>query len=240
MINGKRVLALVTARAGSKGLPGKNLRLMCGKPLIAWTIEQGLASRYIDSLVVTTDGEDIARVAREHGAEVPFLRPLELASDTATSMSAVFHAIEFLEGTGRHYDLLALLEPTSPLRQSSDIDGSIELCEAKGEEASVVSVAAVESGHPSFLYCLESDYLKPMLGSQPTGLRRQDLRQNYYYLEGCVYVSPIPTLRKKGSFYHEHTIPWIVERYQAIEIDEAPDFIMAEALMSARIEGRLK
>lgn len=137
MIKGKRVLGLVPARGGSKGLPGKNLRLMCGKPLIGWTIEQGMASKYIDRLVVSSDSTEIAKIALKHGAEVPYLRPPELASDTASSASVILHALDYLACQEDFYDLIVLLEPTSPLRDVSDIDGAIELCVQHGDGASV-------------------------------------------------------------------------------------------------------
>lgn len=239
MINNKKILGLVTARAGSRGLPGKNLRPLLGKPLVAWTIEQGLASRYIDKLVISTESPEIAEVARVYKAEVPFLRPSELSTDTARSMDVVEHALDFLGDAGEKYDLLVLLEPTSPLRAVSDIDGAIELCDSLGECSSVVSVAAAENNHPAFLFSRDSQYLKPLLDKSPNGLRRQDLEGNFFYPEGSVYVSPTSLLRVRKGFYHSHTAPWIVDRYKSVEIDELSDFIIAEALMSASIEGRL-
>lgn len=239
MINNKTVIGIVTARGGSKGLPGKNLRQLCGKPLIAWSIEQGLASKYIDHLIVSTDDEEIANVAQACGASVPFIRPPNLASDKATSISVILHAINFLSEMGDQYHLVVLLEPTSPLRETADIDGAIELCVNNGCETSVVGVAAVESAHPSFLFKIESGVLKSMTGEQPSGLRRQDLLQDYFYLEGSIYVSPVEKLRQENSFYHANTMPWIVERYKAVEIDELSDFIMAEGLMAAKIQGVL-
>lgn len=239
MINNKKILGLVTARAGSKGLPGKNLRVMSGKPLIALTIEQGLSSSYIDKIIVSTDAIEIAEVARKYKAEVPFLRPTEYSTDSATSFEVIQHAIEWLENNGQTFDMVVLLEPTSPLREVSDIDGAIELCDRLGDESSVVSVVAAENCHPAFLFKMEGRNLRSMLDDAPNGLRRQDLQESYYYLEGSVYVSPVSLLREKKGFYHEYTAPWMVERYKAIEIDELSDFIMAEALMTARVKGVL-
>ena len=127
MINGKTVIAIIPARGGSKGLPGKNIKPLCGKPLIAWSIEAGLASQYIDEVMVSTDSEEIANIAREFGASVPFLRPVELASDTATTLDAVKHVIEYYENEcNRYFDYIVLLEPTSPLREKDDLDMMLE------------------------------------------------------------------------------------------------------------------
>jgi len=240
MINDKHVLALIPARAGSKGLPGKNIRRLCGKPLIAWTIEQGLGSSFVDKVVVSTDSEEIASVARHYGASVPFLRPQDLASDLASSLEVIFHAIDFLELRGEIYEYIVLLEPTSPLREVSDIDGAIELCAHSSQVESVVGVAKVDNTHPSFLFSLQDGRLHPMQGKHPTGIRRQDLVRDYYYLEGSVYVSNLKGLRREQTFYHDRTAPWIVDKYKAVEIDSVADFMVADALMDAQIKGILK
>jgi len=239
MINGKRVVAIVPARAGSKGLPGKNLRELCGKPLIAWSITQGLACSYVDTVLVSTDSEEIAAVAAAHGARVPFLRPAELAGDGASSVDVLLHAVDYLASLGEAYDYLLLLEPTSPLRDAADIAGALELLDRSTACESVVGVAKVEAAHPAFLFTVQGGLLKPMSGAQPTGLRRQDLKVDYYYLEGSIYASSITSLRTARSFYHSATSPWVVDRFKAIEIDELGDFIMAQALLQARLDGVL-
>ena len=239
MINNKRVVAIIPARGGSKGLPGKNIRELCGKPLIAWSIEQGLECKYIDSIVVSTDSDDIAAVARQYGAQVPFLRPASLAGDEASSMDVLFHALDHLNGADEIFHYVVLLEPTSPLRDVSDISGALETLDRGGLE-SIVGVAKAENLHPAFLYVVRDGVLRPMSGTQPIGMRRQDLKEDYYYLEGSIYAGSVTSLRKNRSFYHATTAPWIVDRYKAIEIDEMSDFIAAEALMQARIAGILK
>jgi CMP-N,N'-diacetyllegionaminic acid synthase len=239
MYNGKSIVAIVPARGGSKGLPGKNIREMCGKPLIAWSITQATESRYIDEVLVSTDSQAIADAAVKYGAIAPFLRPEYLAADTSSSIDVLLHAIDHLAQSGRAYDYVVLLEPTSPLRDVADIDGAIELLMNTGEAESVVGVTKAEGSHPAYLFSLGNKILRPMLGSQPTGLRRQDLQGEYYYLEGSVYVSSVPALTKHRSFYHSNAAAWVVERYKSIEIDELCDFIAAEALMKAKIEGLL-
>ena len=240
MIDGKSILAIIPARAGSKGLPGKNIRPMCGKPLIGWSILQGLESQYIDEVLVTTDSQEIVDIANQFGANAPFIRPKSLASDDATSIDLLLHAVDYLTKVGRVYDYLVLLEPTSPLRDISDIDGAIKLLINNELAESVVGVTKAEEAHPSFLFTIQNELLKPMLLTQPNGLRRQDLKDDYYYLEGSIYVSSVKALIERRGFYHTDTLPWVVDRYKAIEIDELSDFISAVALMQAKIQGVLK
>lgn len=238
MIEGKPVIAVIPARSGSKGLPGKNVRTLCGKPLIAWTIEQALACPEVDKVIVSTDDPEIARVAVSYGAEVPFLRPDELATDIASSVDVVVHAIDFMAKNGSNYDLVVLLEPTSPLREVSDISGAIKQLLSTPNCQSVVGVSQVESVHPAFLCQVNEGLLKSYLGVQPTNLRRQDIEE-LYFLEGSVYVSYIEALKANRSFYHESTAPWVVERYKSFEVDELVDLIVIEALMGAKQEGKI-
>jgi N-acylneuraminate cytidylyltransferase/CMP-N,N'-diacetyllegionaminic acid synthase len=239
MFKGKKILAIIPARSGSKGLPEKNIRSMCGKPLIAWSILQGKKSKYIDNVLVTTDSKKIADISKQYGAEVPFIRPKSLANDDSSTFDVLLHAIQFLTKNDRIYDYIVLLEPTSPLRDLSDIDGAIELLINSEFAKSIVGVTKAESSHPSFLFTIQNRLLNPMLKQQPNRLRRQDLKNDYYYLEGSVYVTSIQALIKYGGFYHAETMPWVVERYKAVEVDELSDFIVAEALMNAKFEGIL-
>eukprot|EP00831_Metopus_contortus_P066154 TRINITY_DN59033_c0_g1_i1.p3 TRINITY_DN59033_c0_g1~~TRINITY_DN59033_c0_g1_i1.p3 ORF type:complete len:201 (-),score=47.51 TRINITY_DN59033_c0_g1_i1:21-623(-) len=151
MIAGKRVLALVPARAGSKGLPGKNIKPFCGKPLLLWSVEHGLASSYVDSVVVSTDSREFAEIAKKGGAEVPFIRPEHLASDTAASIDVMLHTVDFLEARGDLYDILVLLEPTSPLRKPEDIDKALEVLCSHPHAESIVAISLTEAQHPVFL-----------------------------------------------------------------------------------------
>ena len=240
MISGNRVLGIIPARSGSTGLPGKSVREFCGKPLIAWSIYQGINSGCIDNLLVSTDSQEIANVALSFGANVPFLRPDVLADDSASSVDVILHAVDFLADLGDVYDYIVLLEQTSPLREESDIVGALESLIANQDPQSIVRVAKAESTHPAYLFTLENNILTPMLSDVPTNLRRQDLPSAYYFLEGCVYASSVKALRHNRSFYHGQSIPWIVERYKSIEIDEYSDFVSAEALLKARLDGVLR
>lgn len=228
-MDGLRVLGLIPARGGSKGLPGKNIRDLCGKPLIAWTIDAARAASCLDAIVVSTDDPGIAAIAARHGAEVPFLRPAELSGDTASSIDMVIHAVDTLAAAGRVFDLVVLLEPTSPLREASDIDNGVSRMLALGASA-VVSVCRAESAHPAFMYRQRPDArLMPFMERQPTGVRRQEI-EPLFFLEGSLYASRIDVLRERRSFYHEDTVAYEVPKWKSIEIDDLDDFLMVEAL----------
>ena len=238
MLRNLKILAVVPARGGSKGLPGKNTMPVAGKPLIAWSIEQARASRLIDDVVVSTDREEIAQVARSHGAKVPFLRPAELATDTASSIDVVMHMLDRLAAGGERFDIVVLIEPTSPLRETSDIDGALERLVATPGAESIVGVAGVEAVHPAFLFREHDGFLNSYTGMSASGVRRQDL-ETLLFIEGSVYAAYTESLRARGSFYHDRTIGWRVPRYKALEIDEMPDLIACEALLNARRDGRI-
>jgi len=229
MIGESRVLGLVTARGGSKGLPGKNIRPLCGKALIGWTIDTAFEANVLDAVVVSTDDPQIASVAKQFRAEVPFLRPPELASDTASSIDVVLHAIHMVEKSGRVFDIVVLLEPTSPLREPQDIHGALEKMLA-ADAGAVVSVCRAESTHPAFMFRQGEDFrLSPFLERSPTGLRRQEI-EPLFFLDGTVYASRIDVLRTKRSFYHSDTVAYEVPKWKSLEIDDLDDFQMVEAL----------
>ena len=233
MINSSRVIGLILARGGSKGLPKKNIKLINGMPLISWTILEALSSKFIDDLVVSTDCNEIARIAIDYVANVPFTRPAELATDTTSSFEAIVHALNWLASNGKTHDVIVLLEPTSPMRDSSDIDTSLSLLDSD-DASSVVSVCKAESLHPSFMYFMGAGgELIPFSGVQPNGLRRQDL-ESTYFLDGSIYCSYVDVFLENGGFYHENTRGYIVPKWKSLEIDDEDDFIMVEALMKHR------
>lgn len=231
MIAQKRVLAIVPARGGSKGLPGKNIRPMCGKPLIAWTIEKARKSRYLDTVLVSTDCEDIARVARETGAAVPFLRPAELASDTASTYDVIRHALAFLKAEqGSDYDYVVLLEPTSPLREDEDIDRMLESLLAKSDEFdAIVSVGEVTE-HPSIMKRLVGPRMEAFCPELPQTTRRQDNAAAYFPF-GVAYIAKTPVLLEENTFYTRRCTHYEIQRYQNFEIDDIYNFLCVEAVM---------
>lgn len=236
MIAGRRVLAIVPARAGSKGLPGKNVRLLHGKPLLAWPIAAARGSIHVDRTIVSTEDAGYALIAAAHGAEVPFLRPAELASDTAPSIDFILHALDTLEICGDIYDYIVLLEPTSPLTEAADIDAAlVQLVAASDLADAIVGVAPLEAGHPAFAVRRDAaGKIQPLLAGTFGELpRRQDL-EPMFALDGTLYISTVDGLRRERGFAHARTLGYITDRFKALEIDELVDFLCIEALMTHR------
>lgn len=233
------MLGIILARGGSKGLPGKNIRPLLGKPLIEYTIEHALASKYVKKVVVSTDDEEIASVAKNAGAEVPFMRPSHLASDKAPSVDAILHAVDFYKEKGLDFSKIALLEPTSPLRLPKDIDNAfLQLQNTPGATA-IVGMTSMVCSHPAFAYSLnQSSFIKSFNASDVVQ-RRQELA-DLYYPEGTIYISDIGVLRERRTFYHANSIAFLVEKWRAFEIDDIEDFLIIEALMTAANKGLFK
>lgn len=226
MIKNKKVLALIPARGGSKGIPGKNIKDLCGKPLIAHTICAARECEFVDTIVVSTDSEEIAEVSKRYGAEVPFLRPEELASDTAKTMDAVLHAINTLKDMGKAYDILVLLQPTSPLRNDEDIRGAISLAVETGED--VVGISEV-SDSPILMRTCDPSHILTRLLEQNSTVRRQDM-PIYYRVNGSVYVNHMDRLTEETSF-NDNPLGYVVPKERSVDIDEPVDFVVAEYYM---------
>lgn len=239
MYKGKKILAIIPARGGSKGLPGKNIRPLLGKPLIAWSIEHAKNSEFVDEIFISTDSKDIADVAEMYGVRVPELRPAELAVDTAPSSAFIEYTINKYQKEGRIFDYFILLEPTSPLRETSDVDQSIKQLIDNPCYDSIVGVCKAEDVHPAFMVKVGSKgELVPYEDSMKT-LRRQDL-PDVFYFEGTIYVSKCSAFIEKKSFYHDSTMPYVVPKWKAPEVDDIIDFVTIEAIMKAKQEGLIK
>ena len=236
MINGKKVLAIIPARSGSKGLIGKNKKILCGKPLINWTIETALTNNTIDMVLVSTDDQELAEISRLAGAFVPFIRPNHLATDTATSVDVLSHAINFVRtDLGKIFHYVILLEPTSPIRDNSDIDSAfLQLVQNKNAK-SIVGISRTESQHPSFLVNLsKSNFIEIFEKGSVMPKRRQEV-SSLYFLEGSLYISEIDSLLSTLTFYHKYTLGYVIPKERAFEIDDEIDFIIVEALMKRRL-----
>lgn len=231
MYKGKKVLAIITARGGSKRLPNKNTLELNGKPLIAWSITTAFESKYIDTLIVSTDSQQIAKISKQYGAEIPFIRPAKLASDTATSIDVIVHAIEFLKKRGEGFDYIILLQPTSPLRVSEDIERSFEMIDA--ETKCIVSVC--KSEHPPlWSNTLPEDLsMKDFLSPKINNIRSQDLPE-YYRLNGAVYISEINYLLMNNGFFGDKTKAFIMPQERSVDIDSKIDFDLCNIILKEK------
>lgn len=232
MYNNNKILAIIPARGGSKGLPGKNIRPLLGKPLIGWTIEQAKASQYIDELFVSTDSQEIADIAEQFGVKVPSLRPAELSADKSPSSEFIIYTLELLKSEGRNFDIFVLLEPTSPLRDVEDIDKSISMLINNADAESIIGVSKIEDKHPDFLVLLENRFIRSYTNAYSVK-RRQDL-DDLYFFEGSVYASKVDAYLKNRTFIHKNTLGYVVPKYKSFEVDDIVDFKIIEALMTAK------
>jgi CMP-N,N'-diacetyllegionaminic acid synthase len=236
MIDNKTVLAVVPARRGSKGLPLKNIRPLGGKPLLVWPIEAARESRHVDRVLISTEDAEFAAIAKAAGADAPFLRPAELASDTSPSIDFLLHALDTLAAMGEHYDYVALLEPTSPLTEASDIDAALETLVARRDDAeAIVGVTALTASHPAFAVRIAAGgfiqpHAAPSFGQMS---RRQDI-EPLFSLDGSLYISTTTALRRERGFYHQKTLPYVTPRWKSFEVDDLVDFICIEAMLVHR------
>ena len=233
MINGKSILCVIPAREGSKGLPGKNTKELCGKPLVSWPIEAAKKSTLIDKIVVSTDSKIISKIAQCYGASVPFIRPDKLAQDTSTTFAVIEHAISFFKKQKQKFDYIICLEPTSPLTTDRDIDEALNMLEENRNIAdSIVGVSKVENAHPVFDARINKQGLiSPYQGNKFKFYRRQDIEELYYF-DGSLYISDTNVFLEEKSFYHNKTLAYKVPKWKAIEIDDIADFIYAEAILN--------
>jgi N-acylneuraminate cytidylyltransferase/CMP-N,N'-diacetyllegionaminic acid synthase len=225
-----KVLYIIPARGGSKGLPNKNIKLLDGIPMIAYSIRAALSSQYKGLVVVSTDDDKIATIAKQYGADVPFIRPAELAQDSSSTVDVIVHALEYYKSKGFTFDIIVLLQPTSPLRNHSDIENCIELLKKNNADA-VVSVCENEH-HPLWSNELPSDgSMKFFLREEVKGKNRQQLPKSYR-LNGAVYVSKVSSFLKHKGFIHEGTYAFVMPQDRSVDIDTEIDFKLAELLLA--------
>ncbi len=222
-----KILGVITARGGSKGIPGKNIKPILGKPLIAYTIEAAKSSRFLTRCIVSTDDAAIAAVARKHGADVSFMRPTELAQDKSTSIEVMQHALKwFKENLGEEYDYAVILQPTSPLRTGEDIDASIRLAEEKKAD-SVMSMVELQDFAAKKIKKIQDGLIVPYFeneGSAPS--RRQDLTPAYR--RNCaIYLTKTECIMR-GDLFGTVSVPYIMPEERSVDINKPVDFELAE------------
>lgn len=224
------MLAIIPARGGSKGLPGKNIKELAGQPLISYAIETAKKSKYITRIIISTDDYEIAKIARQYDGEVPFMRPKELATDTAKAIDTYLYTIDELnKNSSELIEEFIVLQPTSPLRSTGDIDGAIEMFK-KNRADSVISV--VEAEHPPNWYkkITTEGKLKNYFEIN-NNLNRQEYEKTYIP-NGAIFIFRYSILKEKKSYYTDNTYPYIMTRENSIDIDDLLDFKLAETLIS--------
>lgn len=227
MIAGGKVLAVIPARGGSKGVPGKNIREVGSKPLIAWSIDAARGSRFVDRVILSSDDAEIIRVARAHGCEAPFVREAQLAQDDTPTIEVVLDALDRCPG----YDWVLLLQPTSPLRTAEDIDRVVERCLSHAAAACVSVCRVQESPYWMFTLCAD-DQLQPLL-PDVTVTRRQDLPP-VYMLNGAIYLARTDWLRQNKKFVSEGTVAYEMPVQRSIDLDTESDFHQLKIILENR------
>ena len=224
-----KILSIIPARGGSKGIKKKNIVNLNGKPLIAYTIEESLKSKYINRTIVSTDLEEIAEISKNYGADIPFIRPKELATDTSKNIEVLMHALEELKKNGETYDYVVLLQPTQPLRKVFHIDESIELLiENKGD--SLVSVSKVKD-HPILIRkVLENGEVVNLFNCSST-VRRQDF-PDYYIVNGAIAINKVNENLNINTSINDNKLAYIMDQKYDIDIDTMLDLKLVEIIMN--------
>jgi CMP-N-acetylneuraminic acid synthetase len=227
----RRVLGLVPARGGSKGVPGKNLRRLAGRTLLDYTAQTAAAAGVFDRVILSTDSEEIAAAGRRAGLDVPFLRPPALAEDDTPMLPVVRHALESLAAAGWTADAIVLLQPTSPLRRPHHIRSAVSLLYESGAD-SVVSVVELPRHHsPDYVMRIEDGVLRPFLPGGHRIARRQDARPAYAR-EGTVYAFRRATLERFGNIYGDNCRPLVIAASESLSIDSPEDWVAAERALA--------
>ncbi len=223
------IVGIIPARGGSKGIPRKNIAPLTGRPLVAWTIAAALAARGLERVIVSTDDEEIADVARGEGADVPFLRPAPLAGDEAAALPVIVHAIEFLSAQGNHVDAVVYLQPTSPFRGTAAIERAIALLEAGGVDTVVSVMPVPHAMTPHSLMRREGEYLAFLAPPEARAFRRQEKPQ-LYARNGPAILALTRETATSGELYGVRIKPVEMSALESFDIDEPVDFAIAEAL----------
>ena len=224
-------IAIIPARSGSKGLKDKNIKDLCGMPLLAYSIIAAEKSGMFDIIHVSTDSERYAETAREFGADVPFLRPAELATDSSSSRDSMVYSLDRYREMGHEFDTIMTLQPTSPLRTDRDIVRAYELFEKKGAET-VIGVCEVDHP-PMWSNTLTSSGSMEHFAEIGRAARRQDLEQ-YYRINGAIYLTRVASFRSTDTLYNDRCFAYVMPKERSVDIDDAFDFLLAEAIIKNR------
>ncbi len=226
-----RILGLIPARGGSKGVPRKNIRLLAGKPLLQYTAEAALDSRQLSRVVLTTEDAEIAEVGKNCGLDVPFLRPMELAQDSTPTLPVIQHALYWLENTGDKFDAVCLLQPTSPLRTAETIDGCIKLFEQSQADCVVTMESVPDKYNPHWVYFKNDQGFMQLSTGEKDPIPRRQALPLAYHREGSVYVIRCSVIIGQNSIYGEKVVGYLLNGFNALNIDTLEDWDQAESIM---------
>ena len=232
MINEKDILAIIPARGGSKGVPRKNIKDLCGKPLIQYTIEAAKKSKYIDRIIVSSDDSEILNTVKNVGIDVPFIRPNEISKDDTPSMDVIMHCLEWLRRNENYIPkYICLLQCTSPFRDEKHIDEAIEKMISENG-SSIVSVCESEVS-PYWMKKIENGKLIDFINNNEAYSRRQELPK-VYQLNGAIYISEINNLLENKKWYTDNTLGYVMDSASSLDIDTSMDFKIAEVIMKEK------
>ena len=227
------LMCLIPARKGSKGVKGKNKRMLGGRPLVSWSLELACeASDMFSEIVLSTDDPEIAAIGENMGVSVPFMRPPGLAADSSKTIDVVKHALAFYRAKEQHFDAVMILQPTTPFRALIDIEKAIQIFSDKRPD-SVISVVQTESHHPILMKQItDQGYLTDFFQKEPEGTRRQDYRPRAFLRNGCIYLTDVRVIDEKTSLWGDTVVPYIMPEQRSINIDSELDFKICEALLA--------
>ncbi len=228
-----RVLAIIPARGGSKGIPRKNIRLLGGKPLIQYTADAALAAQSLSRVVLSTDDEEIADAGRRCGLEVPFLRPPELARDDTPTLPVLQHLVHALENSGDSYEAICLLQPTCPFRRAADIDACVELMLRTGADSVVTVLPVPHIYNPHWVYFEDANGFLRLSTGELTPMPRRQLLPPAYHREGSVYITRRNVLMIENSIYGNNVAAHVMDPTQSVNLDTITDWQKAETLLGS-------
>ncbi len=227
-----KVIAIIPARAGSKGVLNKNIKSLNGKPLISYTIEEAKKSKFIDKLIVSTDSKEIADISLSQGASVPFIRPSELSTDSSLTFDVIKHTMNFLKDKDEHYDIIVLLQPTTPFRKVESIDKAILTLKKSNKYTSVVSVIDVEGNHPLRMKKIEGDYLINYIEQGFENMNPRNELPKVYIRSGAIYAILTKNFYEEQSLVSNLCSPIILDKIETINIDSPLDFKFCEFILN--------
>jgi CMP-N-acetylneuraminic acid synthetase len=231
-------LAIIPARGQSKGIPRKNIKLLCGLPLLAYTARAALASRRVSSVILSTDDEEIAEVGRQHGLRVPFLRPAEMARDDSPTLPVIRHAIEWAEANGEFYEAVCILQPTTPLRSPELIDRCIALLETSGADSVTTMLPVPPRLNPHWVYFEDASGLFRLSTGESEPISRRQNLPPAFHRDGSVYVTRREIVIGHNSLFGQTLRGVLVDPGESVDIDSPEDWVLAESMLQKRLASR--